>query len=337
MAKLIKFPLSLADGTKARSLEELREHADIQSLAGYYRDGKLQRWLAANYLDEENSKIESIKDSYAKKNVDSVLSELKELTQALGINSISEEQIAKYNKDMYASKAPCVGDDDEIKEKLKPYVNGTGINLDDWEVSVSESEDEGYLSFFVQSTKMNISTTIDLWDGDKTYKKLALTLSNLTLLSRIKTNTLHPDFFDAFVKPIGDTIHFVSEDGNEFDYFIVKKDVDGVLLIEKRAEMTSGVFKAYGNTCLSIDTENSEGVWQPTIFLERLEDGSLSCDASQHPFSVGVCWFTQAPFKFEDGELRIWEEVTEEPEWAHELQSVVLPAIMIRMRDYKDK
>lgn len=335
MAKLIKFPLNLADGTKARSLEELREHADIQSLAGYYRDGKLQRWLAANYLDEENSKIESIRDLYVKKSVESGFNELKELTQALGINSISEEQIANYNQE--TSKAPCVEDDEEIKEKLKPYVEGTDIDLDDWAVSVSESENEDYLSFFVQSTKMNISTTIDLWDGDKTYKKLALTLSNLTLLSRVKTNTLCPELFDAFVKPVGDTIHVVLEDGNEFDYIIAKKDVDGVLLIEKRAEMNSGLFKAYGNTCLFIDAENSKEVWQPTIFLERLEDGSLSCDASQSPISFGVCWFTQAPFKFEDGELSIWEEITEEPEFGHEIHSGVFPAIMVRMRDHKDK
>ena len=255
MAKLIKFPLNLADGTKARSLEELREHADIQSLAGYYRDGKLQRWLVANYLDEENSKIESIKDSYAKKNVDSVLSELKELTQALGINSISEEQIANYNQE--TSKAPCVEDDEEIKEKLKPYVEGTDIDLDDWAVSVSESEDEGYLSFFVQSTKMNISTTIDLWDGDKTYKKLALTLSNLTLLSRVKTNTLCPELIDAFVKNVGESVRLKHEDGNESEYIIAKKDIGEVLLVYKYAEAKSAIYKAYNNICLFIDADNN--------------------------------------------------------------------------------
>ena len=336
MAKLIKFPLSLADGTKARSLEELREHADIQSLAGYYRDGKLQRWLVANYLDEENSKIESIRDLYVKKSVESGFNELKELTQALGINSISEEQIAKYNKDMYASKAPCVGDDDEIKEKLKPYVNGTDIDLDDWAVSVSQAEDEGCLSFFVQSTKMNISTAIDLRDGDKTYKKLALTLSNLTLLSRVKTNTLHPNFFDAFVKPIGETVQLEGNDVEYYDYIIAKKDIGEVLLVYKYAEAKSAIYKAYNNICLLIDADNNE-VWQPTIFLERLEDGSLSCDASQSPISFGVCWFMQAPFKFEDGELRIWEEVTEEPESAPETKGVPFSAIMLRMRDFKGK
>lgn len=334
MAKLIKFPLSLADGTKARSLEELREHADIQSLAGYYRDGKLQRWLVANYLDEENSKIESIRDLYVKKSVESGFNELKELTQALGINSISEEQIANYNQE--TSKAPCVEDDEEIKEKLKPYVEGTDIDLDDWAVSVSESENEGYLSFFVQSTKMNISTTIDLRDGDKTYRKLALTLSNLTLLSRVKTNTLHPDFFDAFVKNVGESVHFKYEDGNESEYIIAKKDIGEVLLVYKYAEAKSAIYKAYNNICLIIDADNNE-VWQPTIFLEELEDGSLSFDACQSPVSFGVCWFTQAPFKFEDGELRIWEEVTEEPESAPETKGVPLSAIMLRMRDHKGK
>lgn len=58
MAKVVKFPLAMADGTKARTLDELREHADVTSIATYYNDGRLQRWLMANYCEDEASKID---------------------------------------------------------------------------------------------------------------------------------------------------------------------------------------------------------------------------------------------------------------------------------------
>ena len=52
MAKLIKFPLEMANGAKVRTLEDLKEHYDVASVIKYYKDGRLQRWLKANYQDE---------------------------------------------------------------------------------------------------------------------------------------------------------------------------------------------------------------------------------------------------------------------------------------------
>ena len=47
MAKKIKFALELANGVKVRSgLEELREHFDMEKIAGYFLLGKLAEWLA---------------------------------------------------------------------------------------------------------------------------------------------------------------------------------------------------------------------------------------------------------------------------------------------------
>ncbi len=47
MAKVIRFPLHLADGTGARTLEDLREHGDVESVLRHYREGTLARWLKA--------------------------------------------------------------------------------------------------------------------------------------------------------------------------------------------------------------------------------------------------------------------------------------------------
>lgn len=45
MAKKIKFALTMKDGTKVRTLNELREHFDLERVIGYFLDGRLQKWL----------------------------------------------------------------------------------------------------------------------------------------------------------------------------------------------------------------------------------------------------------------------------------------------------
>lgn len=65
MARKVKFALEMADGTKVRnSLEELREHFDMESIISYYLSGKLLEWLEDRYYDDEAAKIEELdKDS----------------------------------------------------------------------------------------------------------------------------------------------------------------------------------------------------------------------------------------------------------------------------------
>ncbi|MBO4509015.1 MAG: hypothetical protein J5747_10330 [Spirochaetaceae bacterium] len=57
MAKIIRFPLMMKDGIAVRTLDELREHFDLESLLGYFADGKLRTWLADRYYDEKAQKI----------------------------------------------------------------------------------------------------------------------------------------------------------------------------------------------------------------------------------------------------------------------------------------
>ena len=57
MAKKIRFPLQMKDGAAVRTLEELREHFDLESVLGYFADGKLKTWLADRYYDEMAEKV----------------------------------------------------------------------------------------------------------------------------------------------------------------------------------------------------------------------------------------------------------------------------------------
>lgn len=63
MAKKIKFPLKMADGSQARNIEELREHFDLTMILGYYASGRLIEWLTDRYYDDEAEKIKALEPS----------------------------------------------------------------------------------------------------------------------------------------------------------------------------------------------------------------------------------------------------------------------------------
>ena len=50
----------MQDGAAVRTLEELREHFDLESVLGYFADGKLKTWLADRYYDELSDKVAAL-------------------------------------------------------------------------------------------------------------------------------------------------------------------------------------------------------------------------------------------------------------------------------------
>ena len=60
MARKVKFPLKMADGANVRTIEELKEHFDFQSVLGYYTSGKLLIWLNDRYCETEVEKISNL-------------------------------------------------------------------------------------------------------------------------------------------------------------------------------------------------------------------------------------------------------------------------------------
>lgn len=52
MAK-VKIPLVMKNGEKAKDMESLREHFDVETVVGYFLDGKLSKWLNDRYYEEE--------------------------------------------------------------------------------------------------------------------------------------------------------------------------------------------------------------------------------------------------------------------------------------------
>ena len=78
MPRKIKFALEMADGIEVRSIEELRDHFDLDNVIEYFRNGKLLEWLQDRYYDEESELISAINED------DEHSSE--ELCKALGVD-----------------------------------------------------------------------------------------------------------------------------------------------------------------------------------------------------------------------------------------------------------
>lgn len=53
MARIIRFPLKMKNGIEVRTIEELRENFDVESVLGYYVDGTLRTWLEDRYYDDK--------------------------------------------------------------------------------------------------------------------------------------------------------------------------------------------------------------------------------------------------------------------------------------------
>jgi len=60
MAKKIRFPLKMKNGAEVRTLDELKENFDLESVLGYFTDGRLITWLADRYYDEKAEAVSAL-------------------------------------------------------------------------------------------------------------------------------------------------------------------------------------------------------------------------------------------------------------------------------------
>lgn len=63
MAKKIRFPLVLAEETQVRTLDELREHFDLERVLEYYKNGKLLTWLEVHDLEEKAEAVRALDET----------------------------------------------------------------------------------------------------------------------------------------------------------------------------------------------------------------------------------------------------------------------------------
>lgn len=83
MARIVKFPLKMPNGAEVRTLDELKNNFDVESVVGYFNDGRLIIWLRARHFDNEADKVAKLKKN------DSSLH--KKLCEIFGVESEVED------------------------------------------------------------------------------------------------------------------------------------------------------------------------------------------------------------------------------------------------------
>ena len=180
MAKLIRFPLQLADGTGARSLEELREHGDVESVLKHYREGTLARWLRAFGQQELAEKVAEHRNAQ----LEGSKANLREVFGILEI-PVAEEAFAEYceNKlskgfvfsDAEGGDLKPYGQGVSIKDKLVEFLpEGKlpgGDSLEDWEVTEAEL-DGGLVQVVCASEQHNFSSSLQMEKGEDLYQRV---------------------------------------------------------------------------------------------------------------------------------------------------------------------
>lgn len=121
MAKKLKFPLVLKDDYQVRTLEELREHFDLEKVLNYYQNGKLLIWLSDRFYNSEMIEIQELDskspDFISKLcvilGVQSMITQYVDL-EALAKKNQQREKVKQYTSDeMILSHAEWVAFDQE--------------------------------------------------------------------------------------------------------------------------------------------------------------------------------------------------------------------------------
>ena len=180
MAKLIRFPLKLTDGTEVRSLEDLREHGDVESVLKHYREGTLARWLKAFRYDELAERVAEHRNAQ----LEGSKSNLQAVFPLLGI-PLEEAAFAEYceNKlskgfvfsDADGGDLKSYGQGVSIKDKLVEFLPEgklpNGELLEDWEVTEAEL-DGGLVQVVCASEQHNFSSSLQMEKGEDLYQRV---------------------------------------------------------------------------------------------------------------------------------------------------------------------
>ncbi len=134
MARIVKFPL-LMNGVEVRTLEELKNNFDVESVVGYFNDGRLNIWLRARHFDDEADKVAKLnkKDSSLHKKLCEIFGvELEVEDLDVGAIARRTERLNKLKQYTY---------DQEILKN----VDSVAFNQDDLDALIKKGESLIYL------------------------------------------------------------------------------------------------------------------------------------------------------------------------------------------------
>lgn len=119
--RLIKFPLKMKSGAEIRTIEELRECSEPETLIEYYLNGVLVRWLKAFHYDEEAENISKLDNETCKKLFEILHIDFsEEKLSRVNVGEIKENMEKKETETKTSSEIPEL---DTTKEELKKKVD----------------------------------------------------------------------------------------------------------------------------------------------------------------------------------------------------------------------
>ncbi|WP_044973329.1 DUF6273 domain-containing protein [Ruminococcus sp. HUN007] len=331
--KAIKFPLKMKNGVEVRSLEELRENADLESIMQYYFSGQLTRWCKAFGMTDLPEQFECDNRKF----VESVL-------MTLGLNgNIQESDIIRYVNENFGDNTSydkvtdveefSLSDDKTIKEKLSSMLDNN-INLDDYSIEVvpikddkgniqkyrvciSNEKNDQYSRFSVVY-ELDDNYTHELFEKDL-YRKImnALEVSENTL----KFNCTKIGTFSLL--KVGDTFDFGRFNDKKIKWKVLRKDSVSLYAITienlkisrfdissnnwMNSEIRKWLNSDFYNSSFTADekekilTVNSDKV----TLLSKEEAEQLM---TQQERSIGFWWWLRTPFPGASyGEWEVYE------------------------------
>ena len=185
MKKVPKFPLKMKNGVNVRTIEELRENADFESIITYYLSGQLGLWCKAFNYDELYETLNEVKEDL-----------IIDIYSKLEI-PFDKKKLAKYLKDnnSFAKEEKIeqpeindevIKDDKTIKSKLENYIDGN-INLKEYNIQITDSTNSTQNEVRIMNIK-----------SKQTYSFLSPTKFDEKLYSKIS------DIIKFMEKPDGD-------------------------------------------------------------------------------------------------------------------------------------
>ena len=137
MARKIRFPLKMKNGAEVRTLEELRENFDLESILGYFTDGKLAIWLSDRYYDEKANAISALSTDMT--DLNSKLCEILEVEYHSENDATNLEFIQRY-KEKFNILSNIISD-----KEILDNVDIVALNQNDLYGILDESPNKVYL------------------------------------------------------------------------------------------------------------------------------------------------------------------------------------------------
>ena len=234
--RMVKFPLKMKNGTEVRTLEELRDNADIESIMNYYFSGQLSRWCKAFNINGLPEKI-----------LEADVSLVEEVLDILGIGAY-EEEILDYIENHFRKGPETVPetelteedeviDNKDIKSKIKTYLS-TDINLDKYEIELIPNGN-GKGSIYEYCVKVSNITTdqyyrfIIPYDSASTYIKERFEADLYRRIAKSVTFLKENDDYNKkyVLLNVGDTFKFGRFNGKEIEWKVLSKTDNSMYVI----------------------------------------------------------------------------------------------------------